>query len=48
MSFFFFAVVSLSVMSGIDEIFKKETLIERRELRLLTKVSIRNIVSMQS
>ncbi|KAG7551735.1 hypothetical protein ISN45_Aa06g023820 [Arabidopsis thaliana x Arabidopsis arenosa] len=30
--------ISLSVMSGIDEIFKKESLIERRELRLLTKL----------
>lgn len=39
----FFSVVSLLVMSDDEEIFKKESLIERRELRLLTKVSIRNI-----
>ncbi|XP_020875877.1 uncharacterized protein LOC9310249 [Arabidopsis lyrata subsp. lyrata] len=30
--------ISLSVMYGIDEIFKKESLIERRELMLLTKL----------
>ncbi|XP_019097222.1 PREDICTED: uncharacterized protein LOC104770816 isoform X1 [Camelina sativa] len=30
--------ISLSVMSGIDEIFKKESIIEKRELRLLTKL----------
>ncbi|XP_023635760.1 uncharacterized protein LOC17884597 [Capsella rubella] len=30
--------LSLSVMSGIEEIFKKESMIEKRELRLLTKL----------
>ncbi|XP_019083924.1 PREDICTED: uncharacterized protein LOC104706733 isoform X4 [Camelina sativa] len=30
--------ISLSVMSGTDEIFKKESIIEKRELRLLTKL----------
>lgn len=34
-----FSVVSLAVMSGKKEIFKKESQVEIRELRLLTEVN---------